>query len=70
MVQNKYQIFLDNSSVIHLRVVFYHLPTLQMVLVPVHNSAEFVESGRHNFVKWFSGTRSQVKRSQREMRII
>jgi len=37
MVQNKYQIFLDSSFLIHVRAVFSLLPILQMVLVPVHN---------------------------------
>ena len=36
MVQNKYQIFLGNSSVIHLGAVFFLQPILQMVVVPVH----------------------------------
>ena len=45
MVQNKYQIFLDSSFLIHVRAVFSLLPILQMVLVPVDKSAEFVESG-------------------------
>jgi len=44
MVQNKCQIFLDNSSLIHVKAAFSHLPILQMVLVPVDKSAEFVES--------------------------
>ena len=43
MVQNKYQIFLDSSSLIHVRAVFFLLPILQMVLVPVNKHAEFVE---------------------------
>jgi hypothetical protein len=43
MVQNKCEIFLGSFSLIQLRVVFSLLPTLQMVLVPVHNSAEVVE---------------------------
>ena len=37
MVQNKYQIFLDSSFLIHVRAVFFLLPILQMVLLPVHN---------------------------------
>jgi len=45
MVQNKYQIFLDSFSLIHVRAAFSLLPTLQMVLVPVDKPAEFVESG-------------------------
>jgi len=44
-VQNKCQIFLDSSSLIHVRVVFFLLPILQMVLVPVDKHAEVVESG-------------------------
>jgi len=36
MVQNKYRIFLDNSFLIQLVVVFYLLPILQMGVVPVH----------------------------------
>jgi len=36
MVQNKYQIFLDNSFLIQLVAVFYLLPILQMGVVPVH----------------------------------
>ena len=45
MVQNKYQIFLDSFSLIHVKAVFFLLPILQMVLVPVGKSAEFVEPG-------------------------
>jgi len=37
MVQNKYQTFLDNSFLIHVKAVFFLLTILQMVLVPVHN---------------------------------
>jgi len=36
MVQNKYQIFLDNSFLIQLGAVFSLLPILQMGVVPVH----------------------------------
>jgi len=36
MVQNKYQIFLDNSFLIQLVAVFYLLPILQTGVVPVH----------------------------------
>ena len=35
MAQNKYQTLLDNSSLIHLEVVFSLLPILRMVLVRV-----------------------------------
>ena len=45
MVQNTYQIFLDNSFPIRIEAVFSLLPILQMVLVPVDKSAEFVEPG-------------------------
>ena len=45
MVQNKCQIFLDSSFLINVRAVFSLLPILQMVLVPVDKSAEFVEPG-------------------------
>ena len=45
MAQNRCQTFLDNSSLIHVKAAFSHQPILQMVLVPVDKSAEFVESG-------------------------
>ena len=43
MVQNKCQTFVDNYSLIRLRAVFYLLPILQMVLVPMNISVEVVE---------------------------
>ncbi len=45
MAQNKYQIFLENSFLILVKVVFYLQPILQMVLAPVHKSDEFVGAG-------------------------
>jgi hypothetical protein len=36
MVQNKRQTFLDNSSLIHLRAVFFLLPILQKGVVLIH----------------------------------
>ena len=45
MVQNMCQIFLDNSFPICIGAAFFLPPILQMVLVPVGKSVEFVESG-------------------------